>query len=296
MKKLVYVAGSGHSGTTMLGLILAQHSKLVGLGEILQALQVTSEHSAFDEIRKRETPCSCGNTLDHCVFWAKVDAALKENKKGEYFERLQVVLQTIEELYGKDRRGVDTSKSLVPIGKMLQNGMEVKVIHLIRDVRAYSISYVDRSRVRRSRGLPVSRKKKGWLSEALMKHSAYYFLDWYSQNRKIQTFLRANAVPTFQVGYEELCLYPSLMIEKICGFLEIPVEPGMLSLEGSSQSHIIRGNRMRYRSEKKQIRYDNRWFYRPDWVLPSILFPHVMRFNRREVYKNTAGVLWEEKG
>ncbi len=294
MKRLVYIAGAGHSGTTMLGLILGQHSRLVGQGEVFQVLRVGSEHVGLDEIRQKKTVCSCGNTLEGCAFWGKVDVALKKNRPTSYGERFEVVLDIMEELFGRECLGVDTSKSTEAMAGILNRGFDVRVIHLIKDVRAYTISYMDRAKVRQSRGLSVSRKKEG-LSEHSMRYPAYYFLEWYSRNRRIQQFLQAQSVASIQVGYEELCLYPSLMIGKICEFLGISMEPGMLTLENSSHSHIIRGNRMRHSSEKKSIRYDNRWFYRTEWVFPSIILPHIMRFNRREVYKNTAKVLWEEK-
>jgi hypothetical protein len=295
MKKLIYIAGTGHSGSTMLGLILGQHPRLLGLGEVYQVLQIESAHSGIDEIRRKNTLCSCGSPLDNCEFWKRVAATIAEKDGSEYGERLQVVLDTVGALYGNDRVPVDTSKGLDPLARALKQGIEVKVIHLIKDVRAYTVSYVDRARVRQSRGLSVSRKERGRLAEVYRRLPAYYFLDWHAQNRAIQEFLKTRNVPSFQLGYEELCLYPERMLKQLCEFLEIPMEEQMLTLGNVSSSHIIRGNRMRHSSEKRQIRYDNRWFYRSEWVLPSILFPHIMSYNRAEVYKNTARSFWEEK-
>jgi hypothetical protein len=205
------------------------------------------------------------------------------------------MLKTLEQQYGSDAVGVDTSKSIQPLRGLIKKDVDVKVIHLIKDVRAYVVSYMDRATVRQSRGLTVSRKEGSWVSEQLKKLPSYYFLEWHKTNRNIQRFLKASSIPTLQVGYEELCLYPSLIMEKISSFLGMPMEPAMLELGDVAKNHIIRGNRMRHRSEKRKISYDNRWFYRTEWVLPSVCFPHVMRFNRREVYRNTVGALWEEK-
>jgi len=295
MKKLIFVAGAGHSGTTMLGLVLGQHSRLKGLGEVFQVLQSRPGYSGLDDIRAKGARCSCGKTLDGCVFWSRVDATLNERKDPTYGERLDVVLEVFEQLFGREYCGVDTSKGVEPLTLAVKAGIDVRVIHLIKDVRAYTISYIDRADVRQSRGLSISRKKTGMLGEFYRRLPAYYFLDWHAQNLKIQKFLRAKNIPSFQLGYEELCLYPSSMIGKMCEFLEIPMEQEMLTLDNVSQSHIIRGNRMRHSSEKRQIRYDNRWFYRKEWLTPSILFPHISRFNREEVYKNTARSFWEEK-
>jgi hypothetical protein len=295
MKKLVYIAGAGHSGTTMLGLLLGQHSQLVGLGEVYQVIHTRDGYSGLEDVRQKQAVCSCGKTIDHCSFWGSVDAGIRSAGAEMYQDRFAVVLKTLEQQYGNRFVGVDTSKSIHPLRSLLKSGVEVKVIHLIKDVRAYVVSYLDRAQVRQSRGLSVSRKEGGWFSEQLKKLPAYYFIEWHKNNRNIQNFLKSSGTPTLQIGYEELCLYPSMIMGRISSFLDIPMEPAMLELGDVAKNHIIRGNRMRHKSEKRTIRYDNRWFYRSEWLLPSVMFPHVMRFNRREVYRNTAGSLWEEK-
>jgi hypothetical protein len=295
MSRLVYIAGAGHSGTTMLGLLLGQHSRLIGLGEVYQVLDNRNGYSGLDDVRQKQARCSCGNTIDGCRFWGAIDAKLRGSQINSYHDRFQVVLNTIEEQYGPDFIGVDTSKSVQPLRGLMNKGIDVRVIHLIKDVRAYVVSYMDRAHVRQSRGLSISRREGSGLSEYLKRFPAYYFLEWHRNNRNIQNYLRASSIPTLQIGYEELCLYPKMIMEKISSFLGLSMEPAMLELGDVARSHIIRGNRMRHRSEKRQIRYDNRWFYRREWLLPSVLFPRVMRFNNREVYGNTAGVLWEEK-
>jgi hypothetical protein len=97
------------------------------------------------------------------------------------------------------------------------------------------------------------------------------------------------------MGYEELCLYPELMISKMGKFLGLTFDPEMVSL-GASENHIILGNRMRRQPEKRvRIYYDNRWFYDRSWLLPSLLFPRIMQYNAREVYQNTSRHEWLKK-
>jgi hypothetical protein len=84
------------------------------------------------------------------------------------------------------------------------------------------------------------------------------------------------------------------MMDDICEFLNVKVVDSMFSLLDSS-SHSVLGNRMRSQMEKRQgIFYDNRWFSRNDWLLPAILFPHIMRYNAKEVYRNVPGALWSK--
>ena len=70
--------------------------------------------------------------------------------------------------------------------------------------------------------------------------------------------------------------------------------PRMLELN-PQQSHVVHGNRMREQSDKNRtIRYDNRWFYRSEWLWPYLLSPRTRRLNKRLVYHNETGRLWNQ--
>ena len=61
------------------------------------------------------------------------------------------------------------------------------------------------------------------------------------------------------------------------------------------QSHVVHGNRMREQSDKnRSIRYDNRWFYRSEWLWPYLLSPRTRRLNKQLVYHNETGRLWNQ--
>lgn len=286
-KKIVYIVGLGHSGSTMLDLTLGQHSKMIGLGEIATVLNL-----GLESIRERAIPCACGSSLDNCSFWSNVAKALAKDENHSFQTQYQAVINTAQSIFGNDCIIVDSSKGLGSLKKIIKMpDMDVKVLHLIRDVRPFTISYLDRLQRRKSK---VGRhKNSGKFPKSLLQQFAsYYFLEWYRQNRKIQQYLSSLDVPVFQFGYEELCLYPQKMLDKICNFLSVEVEATLLNWD-KPQSHIIRGNMMRMNAEKWGIHYDNRWFYRKNWLMPSVFFPHIMKYNNAEVYKNTAGTVWE---
>ena len=128
--------------------------------------------------------------------------------------------------------------------------------------------------------------------EVLMRTSYKYFWHWYLLNRQTKIYLERANIPTFQVGYEEVSLYPEILAQKICQFLDIDFDSKIVTLEAAG-SHVLLGNRMRNQEEKRtRIYYDNRWFYNNEWQLPSLLFPNIMKFNTREVYSNTNTYLW----
>jgi hypothetical protein len=109
----------------------------------------------------------------------------------------------------------------------------------------------------------------------------------------MQRFFQAQNMQMFQLGYEELCLYPDQMMAIVYDFLGEERNPAMLTLQQTG-SHVMRGNRMRYQKEKSQIRYDHRWFLRREWIWPALFFPNIMHYNASEVYHNNTEAIWQQ--
>ena len=70
----VYIVGHGHSGTTLLELLLGRHPKIVITGE----LEKMSLQFARDESAPYQGLCSCGNRPQKCPFWAQVANVITE--------------------------------------------------------------------------------------------------------------------------------------------------------------------------------------------------------------------------
>lgn len=275
MRRVVFIASLSHSGSTILDLILGGHSRFVGLGEIARVLSP----GPMGLEKTRNALCSCGNKMDKCIFWGEVASELKQNGNLSVKGKYQIFLDTFEKIFGQDCSPVDSSKYLGPLELLHRYPrLDLKVIHLIRDVRSFTISHIEMA----------NRKKLN----TIRRIAAYQFWQWYQGNRKIQYFLEKENIQSFQIGYEELCLDPEKIIQRICDFLGEEPETSMLSLKDSG-SHVIRGNRMRYQLDKKQkILYDYRWFYRNYWLLSAALFPNIMAYNKREVYGNETDTIW----
>ena len=233
----------------------------------------------------RSSLCTCGKRADDCVFWGKIASILQENEDLPLDKKYQIVLDTFENVFGKHLIPVDSSKYIESMQILCKNPeVDARVLHLIKDVRSFTISQIDRGT---RPGYP-SRAKRG-----TRRTSGYHFWMWYLQNKRIQGFLRKENIQSFQMGYEELCLYPDLVLQKMCDFLGEKMEPSMLCIEASG-SHIIRGNRMREQADKRQkILYDHRWFYRNEWILPAAFFPNIMKYNRSQVYNNGTEMIWK---
>jgi len=219
---------------------------------------------------------------------SKLEASVEHDIKAQY----RKVLETVENEFGGNCIAVDSSKGIRPL-KILHDtpNINVKVLYMIKDVRSYTVSMIDNAKRMRAK------KVRNFIRlPDFARLSFYYFVLWYLKNKRIQLFLKKHNMQYFQLGYEELCLYPNLMIEKICNFLGEEPEPSLLSFLSfdNSRNHIMGGNRMRRQCAKQQLSYDNRWFYRNEWLLPALVFPNIMIFNKEQVYRNTRGTIWEQ--
>ena len=281
--QVVFIAGLYHSGTTLLDLLLGQHPHLVGLGEAMRVCALGPEPK-----------CSCGESSNRCPFWSVVAPKLETVREADLSKGYEIIIDGFGELFGSDQMLVDSSKDLPALQALLRHPrVDVKVIHLVRDVRSWTLSIMDRDRRdqkiqgsnRESNLKSLTGRPKTYL-RSLTRNSLSRYIQWYRNNRKIQRYLQQNKISVLQIGYEELVLYTREVAPRICEFLEVENNSEMYSL-GNSGSHIVRGNQMRFDETKRQsIVYDNRWLYRDDWLLSSLVLRNVMKYNASAVYSN----------
>lgn len=273
----------GHSGSTVLGLMLGSHSRLVALGEVSNLIPLGSPWLR----RTADVTCTCGHKMDDCVFWGPTCQMLRASTVEDPKERYAMVLESFWDQYDDTVIPLDTSKVIPPLRLLREiGGMEVAVLLLMRDVRSWTVSVRD---VRRRNGEFLLRdllRKHGLggLRHYPKRVAAALFMRWYLGNRAFQNYLSATAQPFHQLGYEELCLYPSKVLGRICDYLGIEMTEAMLTPSGT-ESHSVLGNRMRVQKPKRSaLMYDHRWFTRSSWLLPSFIFRSIMRYNAKNVY------------
>lgn len=272
----VFIASLGHSGSTLLDLVLGGHSRLVGLGEVAAVL--TSRGNGQPSLTGM---CSCGQEAGSCPLWSDVARRLREEPDARLGRQYRIVLESVAAMFGPDVIPVDSSKYLQWLRLLHDDvGIDLRVLFLLKDVRNFMVSEVEAGV--RTRGQGLQRRQMTPLGA---------FAYWHRHNRAVEQFLRDSRLPTFQLGYEELCLAAEPIMQAICRFLGLTFEPAMLELR-SSRSHVLRGNRMRWQPEKSSLTYDHRWFMRRDWLLPSMLCPRIMRYNREHVYSNGIEMVW----
>lgn len=268
MNKVLYIAGYGRSGSTVLDVMLGNHPEIVSVGELAYLVEDWNDP---------ERPCACGRSYRHCDFWQHLadDVSLSEDMQ-DVIRRIEKRSRTLPVLWGgvtpeerekyrafqqqlfsyireRSEKSIvlDSSKSarntalrFYALSELAD--LEVYVIHLIRDGRATMESHVRKGSnwalegYRRPKRLPGLRAALGWtLANAWSVGLAKRYL---SPDRHIR------------VHFEELTSRPASVLRRIGRFLEVDVDMLVEKIkrqEGFRVGHNVGGNRVRL---KKQIR------------------------------------------
>lgn len=276
-RTVLFIAGLTHSGSTLLDLLLGRTRSLIGLGEVVPLLRREST-----KLGEEDRLCSCGNTVTECRFWSHVSREHRLYPHASFENRYASLLEIFDDVFGTDRVPVDSSKSLRALQAVSSlPGLEIGVIHLLRDVRGWVVSRRDVDiRVKARVVDNASRETSLWRDNAYAR-----FLIWYYGNKKIIQFTDEMNLNRITIGYEALVFKTDFVVSRLLS--NFSIDDAVSTNQGESRSHILLGNRMRLNQNKEAVNYDSRWFTRSDWVVPSLVFRRVMAFNTQWVYKST---------
>lgn len=270
---VTYILAPGHSGSTLLGLLLGAHPLIATVGE----LKVVPSSFRSGEL------CSCGKRMDRCGFWQQVARCLSEKGldmhsegfqthprhnrslaqrliasqvRGPLWERARAlamrawpgarrcrqhtvehnaaIIRTILDITGR-RLFLDTSKDASRLRYLDESGMfNIKVLHMIRDGRAVSYSLI-------RKGLDASQAARDWVFDHV-------------QAERLR--MKMNPDRWMEVRYEELCANADHTLFSVCRFLGVAPEQRTLDFR-SGENHIL-GNRMRL-TKVDRITLDVSW-------------------------------------
>ena len=260
---VVYLTGWGRSGSTVLNrLLVGDH--VVGVGELRLLWQ--------RGVQQRQD-CSCGKPWDQCELWnpvvhsvlgeradteagitakrlhtlgQKAGRAMSRRPKdldgaaGRYAELLASVYQSIAEQTGA-RLIVDSSKSPVHALLARASGVNVTIVHLVRDPRAVVWSH------QRAKAPPP-----GAAANTTEQHGALYVSTrWTIRN----TFIDRRVEPDVRIRYEDLVSDTETVIKSIfdAARLAVPARDGGVE-------HLIAGNPNRFDTTRPTVlREDAEW-------------------------------------
>jgi hypothetical protein len=213
MMQPIFIGGCDRSGTTMLGAMLGTHSDILcvpesqfitdilrganlDLGRVdLQALYpILSRHPRFK-------------------LWG-IPLSLQDIDSGQpcsYAQAIQTVVRQYGQAYGKSsaRFWVDHTPSNIKQARtLLQIFPQAKIIHIVRDGRAVTASFL------RQRWGPKSADRV-----------AYLWLQYLAFGLACEHAYGADRVN--RIKYEDLVDSPEDSLRAICSFLEVDYQPGM---------------------------------------------------------------------
>ncbi len=245
--RIAYIASVGHSGSTLLDVLLSEHSKIFGMGEVAH-INARAGHM-----------CTCGSKRSTCSFWKDVHVPTVPMHIGRtkwdfirgvdsYFS-VSTREPIVANAYAREHSGffvqvlrhsgaemlVDSSKNTHRIELLSRRSTTRPLcIHLIRDSRAVTWSYVRKYR----RVLP-------------------FLFKWMLFNLKIEIIKRRSSAEWVTLRYKDLATNPENALRKILQKTDLDYENGMVSLEMRDQ-HQFGGNRMRFQIHQDVV-FDTRW-------------------------------------
>ena len=241
--KLVYITGRGHSGSTLLALLLSGHSQVISAGEVKMLVDPDPQHRL----------CSCHRLLpEQCPFWGEVQVRIQV-ELGLPLKALTLTDQGDLTAFALHNNAlfaaiasvsdcaiiVDSSKSLPRLSRLLaaQDAgltpeIEILPIHLHRGPL----------------GLMNSARKLGYdLRECSDNYNRMFFL----------TRARLASVRSLEVFYERLARNPRREVARVMSWLSLSFEPSQMRWRIGIR-HDIHGNPMRF-GKSQRLAIDQSW-------------------------------------
>lgn len=273
--KVIYIVGWGHSGSTLLDMIIGTSDKVTSVGELVYF------NAYYDEKEPEKAPtgfiCTCQARFRECSFWSQVLGLLdgrapKVVQDRSHTERLGWLWRYVkyiasggrvrpsQEKLGDDEALLlavkekasprveyicDSSKDFSRLVRLLMMpGVEVYPIYLVRDGRAVAYHYTKKERT--NWGLP----RKGYYSSLVL---------WVGVNVISSLILWCSSRPFIRVDYSRFCRDLKAEITRLneCLGLDIRRE-GLLKKLNETEYHNVGGNYMRF-NRITAIREDTKW-------------------------------------
>lgn len=304
MTKILYIAGWGRSGTTLLDNLLGQTDGFVSTGEL---------HHVWKRGLAEGRACGCGLPVTECERWRTVFAAgfgdleavdvtaVRRSQDDIHTRHVRTVLRSVRrgtveqdfvyagylrKLYDGiaaatgARVIVDSSK--YPTDAVLAAGLpgfEVFVVHMVRDPRAVAFSWQRRK--------AVQDKVGGELRRAGLIRST---LVWQFYNTVIASTVRQAVGDDHYrlLRYERFAAEPAAAVRELIAFVggDPATGPAFRGNEIDLKvTHTGSGNPGRFRTGATTLRPDDEWrAAMPSWkraAVGALAFPTLARFPSR---------------
>jgi hypothetical protein len=232
--RIVFISSSGHSGSTLLDMLISSHPEVVSVGEVVRFSSAPNSR------------CACGDKAWECPFWLAVDEVIR-GRTGLTLTELQLtrgapetfqshnltLFDAVREVSGK-RVIVDSSKRLDRLIPLVDSDkLDVVPIRLIRNPHGVVCSYLRKGRDWR---LYAERYARGLiLAKEYLRHC-----------------------PHIKVRYEQLVENPPSTLARVMHGIGLEYDPDQLNWAGRLRHNMNGNKKVRY-SSNSTIRLDTSW-------------------------------------
>jgi hypothetical protein len=307
--KVVYITGSGRSGSTLLERLLGHVPGFLAAGEVRYIWQRGFTNNEL---------CSCGRPFLECRFWEQVIDSAFGDKEWTSHERLVeltnrrnrarfIPMARFPALRTETFRSdlAELEAALLPLYRSLTTvsgathvidsskapsyafllatipAIELYVVHLVRDSRAVAHSW-SKTVVRPE--IPTRPVHMGQMGAAASAQN------WMTTNA-IAELLRFSSTAYVRVRYEDLAAAPDQAIESILratrhsGASSRPMTDQPREVALPSLYHTVAGNPIRFQHRVLPIRLDAEWRAKLStshkWIVSAITLPLLLRYGYR---------------
>lgn len=304
---VVYIAGSGRSGTTLLERMIGAVTDHVNIGELIDL---------FRGVHHQDELCGCGQRFSDCSFWQEVgsrafggwDARIVEEmaslqrqvarqrfiphhlspvKSGAFVRNSLVYRERYADLYRAIQATagasvvVDASKWPAQAAALIGPEIDLRVIHVQRDVRGVAWSMGKRQVVR-----PQDTEGQNLMESAGVKSAA---LRWSLCQSEV-ALLRLTGAPMVRIRYEDLITDARNQVAHALETIGLPAPSSALEHIGQQEvdlgpSHGLSGNPSRFAEGSTTLSLDQAWkrqMSRPDKVVVSAIgLPYLVQLPGR---------------
>jgi hypothetical protein len=275
---VLFISGSGRSGSTLLECMLAEMPGVVALGEV---------GHLWERALLGNERCACTRAFSDCPFWSEVGEsafggwqevdgrrmlALKDAVDRQRRLLLTARRRTPERIAEELRQYTDhyrrvydaaakvsgaavvidsTKESPTAMALSHHAGIDLRVLHIVRDSRGVAYSWQKSVQRPEKDGADMPR-----LSPAVST-------EWWLVHNGGVAGLRRRGVPVSRLRYEELVERPARIVRRAWGDLGLPGDGDLPMIDDTSieltGSHSVAGNPMRFRTGPTRLRPDTAW-------------------------------------
>lgn len=278
--QVLYIAGVGRSGSTLLERVLGGVPGWVNGGEL---------NAVFSRVARQDQRCGCGEPFSRCAFWGAVGEAAfggwaevtvrvtelqprlvrqrhlprlltgagpaaYRRELAEYVDVHARLYRALAEVSGAEVV-VDASKSTAQLAAVLRvPDLDLRVVNLVRDARGVAYSW----------GKSGLRKPQSRDGEEMGTYSPGRLAVLWSTLQLECALLRTRTPHSARLRYEDLVADPRTSVTRVLREVGLPVPPAALGHLGERSvdlraSHGVAGSRTRFTTGRVELSLDDAW-------------------------------------